>query len=197
MYIKLIILIILLLLIYIKQKKYLEIIKINKNYLYQEKKLFKKKFLVLKEKPSNKFDPIFIKEKEMFLNMISKKNARKVSDINTIIFSDKCKFGNCLIFISRLIFFCEFVECKRIILNKNIYWFLKKKIVYQKFNMTIEVDDMTEYYNNSSFLYVGKDIYYDFFYIRPESRINIIKEEILSNIPKVNIHQNDLYILII
>ena len=48
--------------------------------------------------------------------------------------------------------------------------------------------------NNFSIFYDSFDIYRTFFFIRPEIRINIIRNEILSNIPIIKTNINDLYI---
>ena len=191
---KLILLFIILIDEYQKKSEYLNKKKEKNQYLYKEQKIYRKIFMKLKPKTNNPNDQIFLKEKKMILKMISKSIGRKIIFVNTIIFSQKCNFGNCLIYINKLIFFCEIIGCKRIILDKNIIWFIKKKINYKKYNITIEVDDINKY-NHSKFIFLrGSKLYYSLFNIKPENRIDIIKKEILFNLPKIITNPNDIYI---
>lgn len=173
--------------VYIKLKE-------KNQYLYNEQNIYNTIYMNFKPKPNNPNDPIFIKEKKKIFEMISKAMGRKISSVNTIIFSEKCKFGNCIIYINKLIFYCEILGCNKIILNKDINWFLKNKIYYQKYNMTIEVDNINKYNKSNSLLLTGSSLYYSIFNIKLEDRIDIIKNEILLNLPKTITNPNDIYI---
>ena len=189
---KIILLFIIILLSLLYKNEFLKKMNMKKFYLNEDSIIFRDKFRPLKDKPKNILDPILTKEKQAILSIVNRRMNRNVEFIDKIVFTSTCNFGNCLILINKLIFICELLGCKKIILNKYIYWFLKKKIIYKDFNMTIEVDDITKY--NKSFLFLGKEIYYNFFYIKPENRMDVIKKEILSNLPKVKTNSNDLYI---
>ena len=58
--------------------------------------------------------------------------------------------------------------------------------------MEIIVDDINKYYNTS--VLIDKSFY--FFYIRGDYRINLLKMEIIKNLPNIMTYPNDLYIYI-
>ena len=92
------------------------------------------------------------------------------------------------------IFFCEILGCKKIILihNNNIY--IRNKIINQKYNMSIELDNSKDFLFNKTINLSCLFFYYYYRYLKPENRINIVKNEILNNLPKIITNSNDLYI---
>ena len=60
--------------------------------------------------------------------------------------------------------------------------------------MTIEVDNINKYNKSNSLLLTGSSLYYSIFNIKIEDRIDIIKNEILLNLPKTITNPNDIYI---
>jgi len=147
----------------------------------------------LQKKPKYKNDSLILKEKNALLFFLLNNTIKNISSIDTIYFSVDCHFGNCLILLNKIIFFCEIVECKNIILDKNIFWFIKNNIIDKKYNLTISVSD-TFIKNNCSIICNSFTIYHTLFFIKPEIRINILKNEILSNLPIIKTNINDLYI---
>ena len=100
-------------------------------------------------------------------------------------------FGNLLVLLNKLIFYCEIIKCKTIILDKKKFWFIKHNIKISANNISIEVG----YYNNSLYLINdSNNLLYTNFNFRPEIRINLIRNEIISNLPKINISKEYLYI---
>ena len=139
---------------------------------------------------------IVLREKEKILKYISLCNKREITHIHNIFSSNKCYFGNKLILLNKLIFYCEILRCKKIILNKNDYWFIKKNIQIKKYKISIERND-EHYYNNSNTIIDKINFFFWFFkYIYPQYRTEIIKKEILRNLPKIKIIPNDIYIYI-
>ena len=180
-------------------------IKFNFNHLiYKKNKInimkklnFRKKYLFffyLKKRPNNLNSPLIKMEKKELLNMLSRAIGKTINKINSIFLSQKYKFGNQIILINMVIYYCEILGCKKIILNKNWNWFIRKKIKYKKYKMVIELGDRND------FKYDVLDISTNFFYyskiFKPELRIEIIKNEILRNVPFVETNLNDLYIYI-
>ena len=125
-------------------------------------------FELLVKKPSNITDNILIEEKKNIIKLLSK-NQNFIL-LNTIFLNTSCNFGNCIVFLNKLIFYCEIIGCKNIVLNKDIYWFIKNIITIN--NITISIDDYRNYTNSNSLIYDSDDIFFSFFKIKPEIRIN-------------------------
>lgn len=60
---------------------------------------------------------------------------KNISSINTLYIKSGGRFGNYLICLNNAIIFCEFLSCKRIVIENN---YIKYKIFYHKYNLTIE-----------------------------------------------------------
>ena len=136
-----------------------------------------------------------MKERKKILYNISFTVKKNISIVNEIYFNNKCKIGNCLVFLNKALFFCELIKCKKIILNKKIYWFIKNKINIKKYNITI----FSEYYRNIKknkeiIIYNSNNIFYMFFNLKPEIRIFYLRKEIINNLPKIKLSRNYLYI---
>lgn len=136
--------------------------------------------------------------RRMFLAEISKLKNKTINQIDTFYISRNFNFGNSLISINNVIFYCEVVRCKNIILNqKNLTrrWLLPKKTKIEKLNITIIQDSNVDC--NSINIICVYQISYDIFFpkvIIPEVRIYLVKKDILNNLPKVPIERNALYI---
>ena len=136
----------------------------SKNIMKNIKSIVLKKniFFYLKEKVNAK-PALLLKEKKELLNMISKSTGRKITSINTIFLSQKFMFGNQIILINLVIFFCEILGCKKIILDKNWNWFIKSKIIYRKYKMIIDIGEIKDYKANNFTIF---DYSWNFFFIQ-------------------------------
>ena len=94
---------------------------------------------------------------------------------------------------NKLIFYCEIIGCRKIILDKKKFWFINNKINITELNITIEVKDK-KFKKKDSLYYNSSLIFYTFYRIRPEIRINFIRNEIIKNLPKVKTCKEYLYI---
>ena len=148
------------------------------------------------DSPQQLNSSIILKEKEELLKYISKSIKENIKSIETIFLDYKCNFGNQLILLNKVIFFCEILGCKRILLNKDFYWFIKNKILYKKYEMIIEVGDEKDYQNKNIIIDRSSNFFWYFNYIKPQFRPEIIKQEILSNLPKMITDPNTLFIYI-
>lgn len=161
-----------------------------------EEEIEYKNFLNLKEKPLNNNDSLVIEEKQNILNSMSKTIGKDIKTVDKIFYSCNCKFGNLLVILNKMLFFNEIIGLNHIILDKDIFWFIKNKIYIEKYNITIEVDDIIKYNNSlsSNIIYNCELYFYSFFKLKPEIRINYLRDEILRNLPEITISANDLYI---
>ena len=161
-----------------------------------------KKFSILKEKPSDNNDSLVLEEKKHIFNFISRTLKKNVSSIKKIIFTKGSKFGNNLICLNKLIFFCEIIGCKEIDLNNKAFWFIKNQIVLKDYNITINkiinkknISTKNNNKINSNIIYYDSFNIFTYFYkIKPKISILPIRNEIINHLPKINISREDLYI---
>ena len=173
------------LLFYHKQKE------VEKKELSELKYYFR--FLLYKEKPINSTDNLIMTEKSLILKSFYNYFNKTISE-NTFILNTRCNFGNCLIILNKVLFFCEIIGCKNIIINKDIYWFIKRNITINNINLLISANQHENYNNISFIIFNSFAIYYYLFTFKPGIRIHFLRDEILHNIPTIAINPKDLFI---
>lgn len=192
--IKVILIICILFFYFIKKDLYYYISYYQNNFFFNEKNIYINNYLSLREKPFNKKDPLIIEEKEKILKLISNTIGKNIKFLDSIFYTCDFNFGNLLINLNKLIYYCEIIGCKLIILDRKAFWFIKNKINIKKYGITITVDDKEKYNNSFTIYYNSGNIFYSFFVIKPEIRIHILKNEIIKNLPKFDISPENLYI---
>jgi len=133
----------------------------------------------------------YIKRK---IHLIIKKLKQNKTNINTLYIKGNMRFGNYFASLNNAIIFCEFSGFKRIIINNS---FIKHKIFYQQYNVTIESNNSFINQNNSIILYIG--LFFSrikFTDLGKVNRFYVFRNEIINNLPKVKISFDDLYIYI-
>ena len=164
------------------------------DYIFlKELKIFLNVYLNLKDISYVSNDILIKEEKLNILKLFSKPSTNKKNNLKTIFYSFRCRFGNLLINLNKLIFYCEIIGCNKIILEKKLYWFIKNKIKIQTKNITIEVKNKKDLKKDCLHLNT-KDIFYYFYKIKPEIRIHYLRNEIIRNLPNVKTSKNNLYI---
>ena len=135
--------------------------------------------------------------KNSLLQYLSEYSSKNITKVRNIFLGSSMRFGNQLTLIERAIFYCEILGCKNIILDKRKNWFIKNKIIIKKSKMCIKVNEEKLILNYNGIVI---DKTSNFFYykseVTPPKRINILKNEIFSNLPKVLINKDDLFIYI-
>jgi len=124
---------------------------------------------------------------------IIKKN---ISYINTLYIKGRLRFGNYFISLNNAILFCEFLNCKKIIIQNE---FINHKIYYQKYNLTIESNNISNSNNNDSIIINNIYLffkYFNFTNLGEVNRFDVFRKEILNNLPKVKINLDEVYIYI-
>ena len=190
--------------------KKLNIIKKNKNELinnylltipskYEKEKRIERKrleyFLSLQLLKKNTKDSFYLEIKKMLLNKFINNRRKIIKKINIIYLKQLANFGNTMQMLNNFIYYCEILECKNIYLNDN--WFIKRKITLG--NINIDIKKKTEIncteINTLCFSLWKQFCLYPMV-IKPEIRINLLKNEIHQNLPKIKINPDTLYIFI-
>lgn len=164
---------------------------VNNYYINREKKIITM-FLSLKTLTKNKNDPINKKIKQELLNKIIVANKKNLTKLDSIYVKDNIPFGNEVISINHIIYYCEVLGCKNIYLNSHFNCYIKNKIVTEKlnisFNSKVNCSDPTILCTS-----IKNRFWFSMIAIKPEIRINIIKNEIKRNLPQLKIDKDDLY----
>ena len=136
--------------------------------------------------------PLIEKNKRQNIpNLLSYHNRTNKTSINKIFYKGGLWFGNLLVTLNKLLFYCEIIECKSIILDKDEFWFIKNKINIPNNKISIE----TGYYNKSfNFYFTCLNLLFSNLVYKPKIRINYLGKEIISNLPKIHCSNEYLYI---
>ena len=148
------------------------------------------------EMPKNEINLLILKEKKELLKYISFNIGKNITSVKSLFLDSKLNFGNQFLLLNKAIFFCEFLGCKRIILNENYFWYIKNKIIYKKFNMLIKVGNKKNIKYRGTIIDGTLNFFYYSNYIKPEYRANILKSEIIKNLPLTKVYDDDLFIYI-
>ena len=192
------------LIIFIKISNIIGVKKIRKKnyyikYIKQKEIKDYNTFLNYTEMPKDPNDPLIIKERKDILENFSNKINGNLNSGLTIFYNFKYKFGNELLAINKLIFYCEIIRCQKIILDKKKNAFIDNTIYDKKYNITIEVVEYktSPYYSDLNIydiIILDPFFYYTNYNLKIENRFSIFKNEILNNLPKIETYINDLYI---
>ena len=142
------------------------------------------------------YNKLLLLEKKYLLSFISKNVEKNIKVVKCIFLGQKFHFGNQLIIIYKAIFYCQILQCKKIILDKGNNWYIRNKIINKKYKMII--DTKSKNFINNYDIIIDKTInfYYYCKYIIPKIRINLLRKEIKNNLLKVSKNYNDLFIYI-
>ena len=136
------------------------------------------------------------KFKKNIYKMFMKKNINnKTKNVNSIYVDVDFRFGNLISFLNKLLYYCEIIKCKFIILNEKKFWFIDKTINIKYQNMTIMKGNDSFYNESCVFKKKPWQIYFTtFFNIKTPIRIYLLKNQILNNLPKILSNSEELYI---
>ena len=103
-----------------------------------------KQFLNTKIMPKDKNSPLIEKEKKDILKKFSENMMENIVPNMTIYLDMKFNFGNQLLILNKLIFYCEIIGCKKIILERMNNLYIENTIYDKEYNIEIEVNDMVD-----------------------------------------------------
>jgi len=137
--------------------------------------------------------------KKILLSKIFKINRRNINNISTLFIKNKIRFGNYFICLNNAIVYCEFLGCKKIILEYNRIIYINSTTFYKNNNINITIET-NQTFNSSDNNAVSLEANYIFFkgfrFLKNIIRLTIFKKQLLKNLPKIITNPNDLYIYI-
>jgi hypothetical protein len=134
--------------------------------------------------------------KEELLKLLSINVGKKLHSVKSIFLSKNSIFENLIMTINNAIYYCETLQCKYIILDNKYYWFIKKKIKYKKNRLIIMKGNINNFEGNKLIIDKTYNLLNLSSFFKTAIKINIIKKEILTNLPKVMTNKSELYIYI-
>ena len=138
---------------------------------------------------SNKF-------KRKIHNLILKYNVNKKNrNVKSIYIDVNFKFGNLIIFLNKILFYCEIIGCEYLILNGKKFWFIKNDINIKSKNITIKKGNNKDFKRSVVLYYKPWKIYSNnIFNIKTPIKIHFLRNEIINNLPKIITSREELYI---
>lgn len=178
----------------IKWNNFLNLISIIGLSSIKEIKLYLDRFIVLKNIDSE--SSLFSKFKRKIKKLILKKNInKKVRNVKSLYIDVNFNFGNLIVFLNKILYYCEIIGCEYLILNKEKFWFINNTINNIFKNMEIKKGNHKFYKNSSVLYYKPWKIYSSFIYnIKSPIRIHFLRNQIINNLPKVKTNRDELYI---
>lgn len=143
----------------------------------------------LLDMPKNPEDPLIKKERETILENY----YRDTNKTDMIIYFDMTfPFGNQIAAVNKMIFYCEIIHCKKLILPVENRIYINHTLLDKEYNLQIELAQ--ESFQGDLITDISFEFFYVFYNLKIENRIGILKNEIVNNLPKVNVNKNDLII---
>ena len=134
--------------------------------------------------------------KEQLLKILSINVGKNISSVKSIFLSRNSIFENLVMTINNAIYYCEILQCKNIILDNKYYWFIKKKIKYKKNKIIIKNGNINNFEGSNLIIDKTYNLLNLSSFFKIDIKINIIKKEILTNLPKVITNKSEIYIYI-
>ena len=132
--------------------------------------------------------------KQELLNELQTTQRKKnLSEIKYVYLDKTFHFGNALVLLNNLLYYCEILNITNIYLNSNKKWPISKNITSYKINISIISKKKLNFKNKNIVTFDKRSIYYQRL-IKPEIRIDMLKNEIKRNLPKIKINSTDLFI---
>ena len=126
-------------------------------------------------------------------------NGKNFTKIKEVLISRPSCFGNYMIMVNDIMYYCELFGIKNIYFDSAYNWYIKNKIISEKFNISIIDKTKINCNDNKIVCFTLNNGGFFFFlyhpsFIKPQIRIHILKNEIRKNLPNVTIEPNDLII---
>jgi len=157
----------------------------------EEKKLLES-YLNLKVLSKDPKDNSNNEAKKQLLTFLKLYNPN-ISQIKEVYIQRTHFFGNRMVMINHILYFCEIFEWKNIYLNSEYNWYIKQ-FISDKFNISLISNSQVNCSNISIWCLDLKAFYMFPKVIKSEVRLNKLKDEIIRNLPQIQTNISDLYI---
>ena len=133
--------------------------------------------------------------KNKILDKIIDYYKKNITTINKIFITNNIAFGNTLLCLNNIIFYCEILGCKEIYLNSSVNWYIKNEIITNKTQISLISSSKINCKGSKTLCipFLG-GLCLNPIIIKQKIRLNILKNEIKNNLPKVITNPDDLYI---
>ena len=120
---------------------------------------------------------------------------KNITTINKLFLTNTIAFGNTMLCLNNVIYYCEILGCQNIYLNSSNNWHIKNNIITNKTQISLISNSKINCRGGKTLcIPLEGGLCLNPLVIKQKIRLNIIKNEIKKNIPKVNVKPNDLYI---
>ena len=140
---------------------------------------------------------IFMENKNKQKNNSSEDEFLKLNNSTTYLeclYSGGGNMGNALLILNNLINICENIKCKYILTPRGLDDIIKNIIFYKEYNITILPYSYKHKLNKSLCLMAFNIFKFRYTNKLHKIRMNVLKHEIISNLPRFIANPNDLYI---
>ena len=170
----------------------------KKKYTFLNEEISKiQKYFSLKTLLKDENCSLNLETKEMLKNKYLNRHTKNISLVKNIFIKHPYNFGNQIISLNNVIFYCEVLGIKNIFLRAggdSNKWYIKDDVITDKIKISLLPKEKI---NCNSEETICVNLYPSLFYpniIKPKRRSLILKEEILRNLPKIKTNKGDLYI---
>ena len=100
-----------------------------------------------------------------------------------------------IVFLNKILFYCEVIGCEYIILNEDKFWFINKTNNINFKNIHIKLSKRNSFKNSCVLFNKPWKLYgNDYFNIKTPIRIQFLRNQIINNLPKMVKNKYELYI---
>ena len=132
--------------------------------------------------------------KQQLLNELqTNPRNNNLSEIKFVYLDKTYNFGNAIVLLNNLLYYCEILNISNIYLNSKKNWPISQNITSNKINISIISKKNLDFKNKNIVIFDKMSIYFQRV-IKPEIRIDLFKNEIKKNLPKIKINPTDLFI---
>jgi len=165
---------------------YLSIFKGNYNKIVKRDIFFIKKYFSLKVINKHGNSTLNFEAKELLKHELQNLAKKNFSMLKNIFIKKTINFGNQMIAMNNLIYYCEILGIKNIYLNSKINWYIKNDINTDKIHISLISKKKINCNSKDTFCTHIINFFFPII-IKSKRRSIILKDEIKKNLPKLKI----------